>query len=777
MKQLMISLLLAVLVLPALLVAQPVLRTGWPHDFGEEDLAGITMYNPLTVTVLEDGTHLIAAATPHEIRLFDRDGTLLAEWPVAGTLADPLSADTLSSGPNIGDVDGDGDPEIVVGLRDFNSRVRGLGVYELDGSINTTLTQSWSISSTNFSPVVLENLDDDPALEIVFTGGAQMHAIDQDGGELEGFPWNIGPIASQAWTGVTVVPSWATGGSPVLVWMSENYYIHAREIGQEVERNGFPTSFESPGGINRAGPVVIPRPDGWYVAIVDPWYAHVWDQDGNSPPGFPRPLPTGSGPLTWMSVADVDGDNSPELLFRCWNNANLHAINLESEYVPLYPLALSSEGTGNPQVVAVKTSFTEPAMLFMGSKGEELSDVSFMGYQNGDPLPGFPVELTVTEWQARPRVALFPPDDDGLMSIVFHTTFGYTTVYDLPVELDETATLEWAMPFGQATGNRVYRPTILGQGPLPFFRFSVDTLELGQPLVFDDVQQSFTIQNLGEMPGEVSSIQLAIDEYEDEFTIEPAAPFTIEAGARETITVYWTPESAYEIEGNLVFNHDPAPTVDETVIELRGRADHPPVLLIPTFLDFGVISEPVPHGTTVLAIENDGSGEGRIDTILVPTAYASQITADTEFPVVIPPTGTAMINLTWEPEELGVLATSIELLHNDPFLENATSVQVSGVWTLGVGDGELPLSFSLEQNHPNPFNPETTIRYSLAKPGDVKLTVYSLEGREVQTLVDGFRGAGVHSVQFNGHTLASGVYLYKLETNQFRALRKMILVR
>ncbi|MCB2200259.1 choice-of-anchor D domain-containing protein [bacterium] len=768
---------LAGFLLPMFLFAQPVLRDGWPHDYGEENVAGISMINPLAVQILEDGTWLIATGTPHDIRLYNRNGTLLAEWPVAGTLADPLSADSITAGPNIGDVDGDGEPEIVVGLRDFGAFVRGIGVYDLDGTIDQTLTQSFSMSSTNFSQVVLENLDDDPALEIAFTAGYAVHVIDQDGSELAGFPWDLGFQASHAWTGIAVVPSAVTGGSPVLVWMSTNYQMHARAVGEEQERPGWPVSFESLGGINRAGPVIIPQPNGWYVAVVDPGNAHLWDQDGVSPEGFPRPLPTGSGPLSWMSAADVDGDNSPELLFRCSYNANLHAINLRSEYVPLYPLALSAEGTGNAQTVAMKTSFSAPAHLFLGAKGPELSDVSFMGYRDGQPLPGFPVDFTVTEWQARPRVALFPQDENGLMSIVVHTTFGYTAVYDLEVELEDTATLEWAMPSGQPGGNPVYRPTLLGQEDAPFFRFSVDTLQFGELLVFDEAEGSVTIENLGSEAGEVTALEVEAGEFDADFNVEPAVPFTLDPGASETVTLTWSPEDPYLLEGTLTITHDPAPSSTETAIRLEGEAGQPPVLLFPSHLDYGIVTDPMAMETINLEIENDGSGVGRIDTVLVPQDVADVLTIQAEFPLILPPSSTGSILLTWEPVVEGVLMTEIEMLHNDPFLGYTSTIYLDGIWSVGVDEDKLPVSYSLEQNHPNPFNPETVIRYSLAQPGDVKLTVFTIEGRELISLVDGYREAGIHNVRFNGHTLASGVYLYRLETNQFRALRKMILIR
>lgn len=96
---------------------------------------------------------------------------------------------------------------------------------------------------------------------------------------------------------------------------------------------------------------------------------------------------------------------------------------------------------------------------------------------------------------------------------------------------------------------------------------------------------------------------------------------------------------------------------------------------------------------------------------------------------------------------------------------------------LGLVNNEIPASFSLMQNYPNPFNPSTTIMYSIAKPGNVKLAVYDISGREVETLVSGESGPGNYEVKFDGANLSSGVYFYRLETEGFVDVKKMLLVK
>lgn len=88
-----------------------------------------------------------------------------------------------------------------------------------------------------------------------------------------------------------------------------------------------------------------------------------------------------------------------------------------------------------------------------------------------------------------------------------------------------------------------------------------------------------------------------------------------------------------------------------------------------------------------------------------------------------------------------------------------------------------PQVFTLDQNFPNPFNPTTTIRFTLPESSNVRLAVYDLSGRQVAVLVSDRMNAGQHTVNFNGSSLASGVYIYRLDTPSGSLTRKMTLVK
>jgi hypothetical protein len=89
----------------------------------------------------------------------------------------------------------------------------------------------------------------------------------------------------------------------------------------------------------------------------------------------------------------------------------------------------------------------------------------------------------------------------------------------------------------------------------------------------------------------------------------------------------------------------------------------------------------------------------------------------------------------------------------------------------------IPSQYSLSPNYPNPFNPTTVITYSIPKSGNISLKIYDLLGREVAALVNEIKQAGKYEVKFDGSKLASGIYLYRIQSRDFNLTRKMILIK
>lgn len=123
------------------------------------------------------------------------------------------------------------------------------------------------------------------------------------------------------------------------------------------------------------------------------------------------------------------------------------------------------------------------------------------------------------------------------------------------------------------------------------------------------------------------------------------------------------------------------------------------------------------------------------------------------------------------PEENGVYYYKLSAFDN--FNRSAISEE------LKIGITEVP-EFKLHQNNPNPFNPSTVITFSILVPTNVKIEVYSLTGKYVDLLVDGFKNPGTYSIEFNTSKysdISSGIYFYKLETNYSSDIKKMIFAK
>ncbi len=115
--------------------------------------------------------------------------------------------------------------------------------------------------------------------------------------------------------------------------------------------------------------------------------------------------------------------------------------------------------------------------------------------------------------------------------------------------------------------------------------------------------------------------------------------------------------------------------------------------------------------------------------------------------------------------------------------EGATTSDVDLTLVAIVGvDDEVVTTTKLLSNYPNPFNPVTNIAYSINETGNVTINVYNLKGQLVKSLVNEVIETGDHIVTWNGRdnsnkSVASGVYFYKMQSSNYTATKKMILMK
>ena len=115
------------------------------------------------------------------------------------------------------------------------------------------------------------------------------------------------------------------------------------------------------------------------------------------------------------------------------------------------------------------------------------------------------------------------------------------------------------------------------------------------------------------------------------------------------------------------------------------------------------------------------------------------------------------------------------------FNKGVITVQ-GGNGILETSDGHVPSEYNLSQNYPNPFNAATQIEFALRQDGHVKLEIFNLLGQKIATLVDEYLTAGLKRTSWDGadaggRTVASGMYFYRLATEDFVEMKKMILMK
>lgn len=128
-------------------------------------------------------------------------------------------------------------------------------------------------------------------------------------------------------------------------------------------------------------------------------------------------------------------------------------------------------------------------------------------------------------------------------------------------------------------------------------------------------------------------------------------------------------------------------------------------------------------------------------------------------------------NYIFKPNKNGVYFFKINILDKNFQTKNTDAIKI------GVSD---IVEFKLHQNTPNPFNPTTYISYELYSAAKVTLRIYSLDGKEIETLIDDFQNAGTYKIEFNAtkfSELSSGIYFYKLQTGHSSDIKKMIFTK
>ena len=128
-------------------------------------------------------------------------------------------------------------------------------------------------------------------------------------------------------------------------------------------------------------------------------------------------------------------------------------------------------------------------------------------------------------------------------------------------------------------------------------------------------------------------------------------------------------------------------------------------------------------------------------------------------------------------EMKGKIAAAKFMLWDGQDLPEVNQMLSDDTPNLETSENVTPEGYALEANYPNPFNPSTKISFTIPKADHVSVVVYDMLGKEISTLVDTDLGAGTHSVTFDGKSLASGTYIYRIRSGEFIHERTMQLIK
>ena len=190
--------------------------------------------------------------------------------------------------------------------------------------------------------------------------------------------------------------------------------------------------------------------------------------------------------------------------------------------------------------------------------------------------------------------------------------------------------------------------------------------------------------------------------------------------------------------------------------------------LIPTQIPVAVSfyqGDPDSGGTPIIGVQGT-------NTISTNGTVSARGRSDVEFKWIVPS------GLPTYPRIYAILDENNNI--NEIHEENNKGYNILGIYSVtGVEDENniLPEEYVLYQSYPNPFNPSTTIKYSIPNSDKVSIKVYDILGRDVSTLVNEYKTAGTYSIEFNASRFASGIYFYQIHSGNFVETKKMVLIK
>jgi hypothetical protein len=239
-----------------------------------------------------------------------------------------------------------------------------------------------------------------------------------------------------------------------------------------------------------------------------------------------------------------------------------------------------------------------------------------------------------------------------------------------------------------------------------------------------------------------------------------------------TLNIRFTPTSTDQIS-SLIFVFHNLPTSPDTIHVSGVGLKVPVVQFSQKNISFGSVLIRRSRDT-MITISNVGAQAFQISSAISShAAFAVRPSSS-----VIAPGQSDHDTITFSPTSAGPVNALVLLFSNS--LSSPDTIRVDGVGTTSTyasNENQIPSGYLLGQNYPNPFNPSTRIAFSIPKTTTVQLKVVDALGRDVATIANGERSAGVYEVIWDASSLPSGIYFYRLQAGEFVDTKKMIVLK
>ena len=321
--------------------------------------------------------------------------------------------------------------------------------------------------------------------------------------------------------------------------------------------------------------------------------------------------------------------------------------------------------------------------------------------------------------------------------------------------------------------------------------FPLQEYDFGFTLPNKQIIKSIPVFNNGSGILKIDSVSVQVNKTEIE--VQNNFPLTILPASKYNFVLTWSTSVNKILNDTLLIYYNDSGLGSPYKLALTGSS-YPTALLLfdATQVDYGDIDVNIPRIDTTFYIYNDGSAA---DSVYLSIMY-ERVKPDSAIEinpaaVSVDPHDSVGIKFTMYPPLVKQTAFNQfqpKLIVDSKFSVGTThflkTINFHLIGTTDVKDDiSSPDKFSLLQNFPNPFNPSTKIKYTVASPVNgterqfITLKIYDILGKEIATLVNEEKKAGSHEVEFDASSLSSGIYFYTLNAGTFKETKKMILIR